>query len=331
MTTTHRHQQRWRRVALVVALLFASVVAGIPLASHVSAASETVTLDEGTPLTKPATVQEFQDSGYVTVDVAQLDMQFSIAESAGDVGLSEWTHASSVNTYLRIQYDEEIERTVRFYVPSDYWTPRVKTGLNNAGVHQGSKDITIDLEPAAGGEYTAVTIRLTGPTDAVFGVGRATGALFDVRGWADGALNDTTGISLPSLPTSGGTEWQYVDEAALTGNNTTYSIHASTPDELTIQYDYDEQAGEENTRWLPVPACEDGDARGVCRFQKQGAPETVFLLSTSDAAPPIRYATDPDAVSTGGSIVDQLASVPGRIWEDVTGLWPGTLVAGGAP
>lgn len=293
------------------------------------AGSDRVTLDADTPLTEQRTLSEYNDQGVVHADLARLDMAITIADDATDAGLNGWTHASSVNTYLRIQYNESIERTLRFYVPDAYWTPRVKAGLRPTAADKDSENTRLTLEPAGDGAYTAVTIHVTGPTDATFGIGRATGTLFDFRAWTSGIVNNTTGIKPPSLG-GGGEEWSYVPERSLTGSNTTYAITVPSnhdPDEYTVQYDNDLQPGEEQTEWLPLPRCTDGNAHGVCRFQKEGASQTVFILSTGQDPPRIRHASSPGAVSRGNSIIDQLSSVPGRIWEDLNALWPGQIVA----
>jgi len=314
-------------VAAATLLVVATVASSIGAIGIAAAQTETIDADHG--LATDSAIDRYETEGIASTRLTAFDLRLTVAADPEPVGLSDWTHSSASNTFVRVDYNEEIDRTVRIYLPNELVTPRVHASMPADVVHNGSDDVRMALEPAADGAYTAVTLELDGKTDAVFTLSTLTGGIFGIREGADDLLNDTTGWSLPSL-TGGGAEWQYVPETALTGEQVTYQIHVNntSTDDLTVQYSTTPNKTADEARWLPVPTCDDISESDVCRFQKDSQPNTVYLLSTTDDAPPVRYAVQPGVADQAGGIVDELASLPGRIWEDVAGVLPFTATPG---
>lgn len=310
-------------LVLAVACILGAALAGVAVGP---VAAEPRTIDADHALATTDSVEQFQEEGVASAQLDAFDLTLTVADRAEDVGLNEWTRSSAANTYLRVDYDEEIARTVRIYLPNEFFTPRAHAQFGPEETHNGSATPTMAFEPV-GDEYTAVTLTLDGQTDSVFAVSTLTGGVFSVRKRVDKLLNSTAGWSLPSL--SGTTEWQYVPQTALSGANVTTTIHVNTTtaDEIAVQYDVG--TGNE-TRWLPVEGCESLDAE-VCRLATDAGPNgtTITLLSTTSDTPAIRYAANPSASDSVSSIIDELGSLPERIWDDVTGILPlGTVGVG---
>ncbi len=139
-----------KRQLALFALAFVIVTAPI-------AAQTTTTIDAGHSLTSDAAKQSYQSDGVVSTTPAQADVNITIAESHDDVGL-DGIYADGLDTYLRIDYDEDIARTLRFYVPAEYFSPRTKRGLEPV---DGGPNT--DLTPVRGGNMTAVTVEVGGP------------------------------------------------------------------------------------------------------------------------------------------------------------------------
>ena len=95
------------RVA-VAALLVAAFVAGAALAVPSSAQSGTYDIDGATGLTDEATIQEYGETGNVTVSTVTPQMEFQVAESSEAVGLSGIEHTDFDTTYLRVEHKEGI-------------------------------------------------------------------------------------------------------------------------------------------------------------------------------------------------------------------------------
>ncbi|WP_096391472.1 hypothetical protein [Halopenitus persicus] len=300
------------RKAIVVALLALVVSSGFaPLAA---AQGDVIAIDEDNHLATDAAVEEFQSDGKTTAEIDRVQMTLSVHDDPCEAGLDPIV-CSTQNTYLRVQYDEGIERTVRVKVDAELVEPRVKQGLQA----ENSDAVVANVEPGENGEYTVITLELDGKSDAVFEFNAAEGMLWDVRHSASGAVEDVTGISAPDNPLSSG-EWQYVDPSALAGEDTTK--HLDVPDGATVQYDRgDIENTTEDSTWLAVPDCENPSEQPVCSYEADGE-SGVYVMSTQEEPPQVRYT---DGVSPGGhvggalnelqSIVDDTLNQFGSLFE----------------
>lgn len=268
--------------ALIVAVALLLAVSGVVLAGD-DPDSHIETIDEGTELTANESIDEFAEEGYVAADVDGLNMTVHVAEDQRDVGQDSWT--SGPHTYLRVQYNESITRTVRFYVPAEYVTPRPQQGVSAE-----DSDETATYEAVDGGDTMAVTLTLDGETDAVFPVNRWMGLYIDTSDRVYSTIENATNVTLPRLGIGGGEQWEYVPREGLSGSNDTYDglpvDSMAEAEDMSLQYDAASNATE--ATWRSVERCS-VDTDPVCLTDRDGEP--VLFGSTADP-PPIRYKTE---------------------------------------
>jgi hypothetical protein len=298
-----------RAFALFAALLL--VAAALPTGA-MAQPPDLYAADGDTDLTSDAAIAEYEQSGAVNGSVGSLNMTVTVAEDAGDVGLNDWARISTGRTYLRINYDENIPRRIRFHLPTDLIRPQLKDDL--APVEGNG---TVDLEPAKNRTVTAVTVTVDGPADAVFAVSESRGAFAGVRSRVGDLVGNVTGFDLPSL-TSGDAAWRHVPDRALAGDNVTYRLPTNDTDP-TIQYDA--ASNRTDSQWVPVQTC-DGREAEVCLFRKEGSDAAVILSTTSDP-PPIRWRTGSSVTGIAGSTINDIQNAVDRLLADLGGLFGG--------
>lgn len=284
---------------IAAALLFLSAFAAVPVA-----ADEVTTIDTDHGLVDRSAIESFEEDGAASTSVVSPNMRLTVAEDHDDVGLSGF-FVDSNKVYVRFQYNESLPRTVRVKVPSEYFYP--VTNVDESAVNA---ETTADFAPTADGRYTAVTVRFTGQTDAVFVVRKEASFVFWGRSQTRKIVKNATGYEPPRIGTGG--EWYYVPNQSLAGNST-YPLNGSSG--LTVQMDAAREQGVET--WVPVPECTGGDAE-VCYYKKRGVESHVFLLSRSDDPPAVRWKPSDDAVAEGKGIWKELTEViPKRLFDDI--------------
>ena len=298
------------RVA-VAALLVAAFVAGAALAVPSSAQSGTYDIDGATGLTDEATIQEYGETGNVTVSTVTPQMEFQVAESSEAVGLSGIEHTDFDTTYLRVEHKEGIERTVRVYIPEEYWHP------HPAEIESETSDHVATLEPAEDGNVTAVEIHFDGKGEAVIPVARQASAVFSIRDSVNEWWEQETGVDLPQLSDSGG-QWEYIPTSQLTGEPPTVAIDLEGKDDPAIQYDAANADDPSNKEWRTVPACDStpGEDAGVCTFTRDGDSK-LYLLAQDEPAPDIRYKYNPTLLDRMKSAVPGVGDAFGQFVNDV--------------
>lgn len=272
MTRSHR---------LVAAALLAVLLIAAPVVG-----ASVLTIDATHPLADEQSIQRYESGHAVSGDLPQVMGSITIAHEAATVGLDGLQYVDTTNHYLRIQYNESIDRQLRIYIPAEYWSPYPKDDLAAA-----RSDLTATLRPTPDGRYTAVTVTLTRPTDAVFVISREAATLWALRHEAHAAINNSTGVDIPSLAAQG--QWQYIEPAQL-GNESTVAIHHGSK-KLLVQFDTDPTSAR---TWVPVRECAGGDA-AVCTFQKDGVQHTTIVLAKAADPPRVRY-------RVGGSPLDRV-------------------------
>lgn len=278
-------------MTLRLLLPIALALLAIPLA----AASGVATLDGDTPLTHDRTIEEWEKTENVTVQPAQLDLRITIAADASTVGLDDLKTVSTTNYFLRFDYDEDIARTVRFYVPDDYWTP-----YPSGSVDVKSGDADARFEPTVAGNNTAVTVDADGPTDVVMVVNRRSAWTFAARDRSKSLVENVTGVDVPSVGAS--RQWEYLSDSDF-GNETRAAID-SDGRPVTVQFDAESGNG---TRWENARECSD-DGRRVCTFAVDDD-EMTYVLSRSADPPRVRYKID-------GGLTDRI----GGAWNELVGI-----------
>lgn len=291
----------------VAALLIVSCVAGAGVAAAGDAAL--LDLDENTPLTDKATWSEYEQAGVATADVAAPDLEITVAKEHEDVDVDGF-HNDYSNEWVRVEYKEEIERTIRFYVPSNYWKPYYDESVDAVTGDQ----VTAKFVPVEGGRYTAVSITFDGPTTAVFPASQAQGVTWSFWSREDAKLENATGVSTGI----GGTDqWNYAQ--ATDWSNGTYVVeNVSDPDRVMIQYDAG--VGSSESVWLRVPNGE-SSRTPVYYFVRSSASAssdaggeraTIVVVSKQEDPPAIRLKKNASTRDGLGSILNDWSRIPDR-------------------
>lgn len=293
-----------RQTLTVVVVLIAATVAALP----VQAVDGVVAIDADHQLDTDHAKQSFDNDGVVSTDLARLNMSVTVAKDHRDANISGW-YADINNRYLCLNYQEDLQRTIRIYIPRDYFNPRV-----NAELESLTSKTTATAEPTADGDYTAIEATFNGPTRACFQFSRERGIYFDTKDKILDVVNNSTGIEIPRL---GGSEqqWQYIEDPAWVNTST---VHIDDDgDSLTLQYDSAETPND--TEWLPVPECENPSEQRVCYYTKANSTGT-YVMSTADDPPPVRYKQGTDILSSVESWAEDLSQIPGRLMDALNGL-----------
>lgn len=284
-------------VAVVLAALLIGSCVGFAATSAIATSSTTLPtltdLDENTPLTERSSWESFKSDGRVTVNVTAPDLTLTVAKEQEDVDLRGF-HNDYSNEYLRIQYDEDLSRTIRFYVPSNYFGPYFDERVESVGGDAAA----IKLVPVLDGKYTAVTIELTGKTDAVFKISQTKGKTWSFWSQQDDKIENVTGVS---SGISGTEQWNYAKSEEWSDDGTLTIGNVSNPKKVLIQYN----AGQgEEAVWLKVTSKQDRD--GPYYFVRESSSDgnaTIVVVSESSTPPAVRVQRHATARAGIGSIL----------------------------
>ena len=281
------------------------VTSAVGFATSASAQSDITAIDDDHGLTDRERIDAFESDGVASTQVTVPDVRLTVAEQRSAVGVDQFAFDFD-KRYLRIQYNESLDRTLRVYIPSEYFYP------TSAEIDAMNADTSARFTSVAEGRYTAVTIAVEEPTDVVFPIPKAASFVFAGRARSRGVVTNATGYEPPSITADG--EWQIVPSEELEGD-ASYPINAS--DGATIQYNEGTTA---EPRWLTVPDCDGGDQE-VCRYEKVGVDDTKYVLSRTTDPPPVRFKNSVDLRAKAGGEQNELWSVPSRFWNDVQGVF----------
>lgn len=313
-TSSSRSTARRRRVVAVavVALLIGSCV------TTVATAGDTLTdIDADTALTERETWEQYEEQGNVSVDVAAPDMTISVAKEHDALDVDGF-HNDWSNEYLRVRYGEDIERTIRFYVPSNYFGPYYDSSVESIA----GDDVSAKLVPVDDGRYTAVTITFTGKTDATFAISQVDGKTWDFWSKQDQRLENVSGVSTGIAGTD---QWNYASDAEWS-NGTLTIENVSNPDRVLIQYDGD--VSESGEVWLKVPD-DQGEQAPAYYFVRENqsagenATATVVVVSEQESPPAIRVKKRSTARDGIGSVINDWKEIPDRAGSFFDGLFGG--------
>jgi hypothetical protein len=314
-TTERSTSGRRPVVAVAVAALLIGSCVGFAATSAIAASSTTSStltdLDENTPLTERSSWESFKSDGRVSVNVTAPDLTLTIGKEQENVDLRGF-HNDYSNEYLRIQYDEDLSRTIRFYVPSNYWGSYFDERVESVG----GDDAAIKLVPVLDGRYTAVTIDLTGKTDAVFKISQTKGKTWSFWSAQDEKIENVTGVS---SGISGTEQWNYAQADEWSDDGTLTIENVSNPDRVLIQYDAG--TGEEAV-WLRVTGEQDRD--GPYYFVRESSSDgnaTIVVVSESSTPAPVRVQRHATARDGIGSVVNDWAQTLDRASSFFDGLF----------
>lgn len=294
--------------------LFAAVLVLAIVTTPVSAAPDVYDIDADHGLADEDRVREYEETGFVSTEVLVPSLTISIAEDHDDVDVDQ-SRLDSPYHYVRLQYNETLPVRLRIYFPAGYWHPQTHN------LEALEADVEAELRPVSDSQYSSLEVRFDGRTDAVFAIPKTASLVFATRDYGNDFVENRTDMELPSLA-SQSDPWAYIDEAAVTGSNTTVAIQKKQDKPLTIQYD----AGDDEERWIGVPACSatTGDGEPVCRFTRDGEPNRVYILSRVSNPPPIRYKYDPGLFVSVKDIQDSISVTLDRAFGWVGNLFGGT-------
>lgn len=253
---------------VAIALVVATLLASSPLAS----ANNISDIDDDHKLGREAP-ENWGPTAHS--DLIAPDVTITVAEKAEDCG---WKGKSNdaANTYVCVEYREEIDRTLRFDIHKSYMTR-----INKEGFESIDGDATANFEPRE--DHTRVSIDVDGPTTAIFGVNKVES---ETQGWwrkwgergdkaKDSILGDLFGSSdEPEY------EWEYYEDHELADEELV--INHSRED---IQLEYDSDPGED-AKWRVVP---DSPTKKppVYWYSKDGEDKTR-VVSTDVNGTPVR-------------------------------------------
>lgn len=305
-----RNSRLWTVMVVVAVLLITTTVSG----AATLADTGTTAIDASHDLTGQSAIDAYEADGVASAQVDVPQLRLTVAEGHDDVGLSGF-HFDFDKKYVRFQYNESLNRTIRVYVPSEYFYPI------SAKIDSDDGDTTATFRPTEDGRYTAITVQFDGEADAVFAVPKAASFVFFGRSKARSSVENATGYEPPQIASSG--SWAIVPDGQLDGN-ASYPINASKGH--VVQYNAGSSAEED---WVSVPGCGVRSGAPVCLYEKAGVDDKLFVLSRTSDAPTVRFKTESDLSADARGEGNELFNIPSQFWEDVTGILGGSLFGGG--
>ncbi|APX98695.1 hypothetical protein [Natronorubrum daqingense] len=262
-----------KRTLILAGIIVFALVVVVGLSA---ADSEIYAVDDSHTLDDDRQIEEFETDGHTTGEADDLDLEMTISEDSEHVSTDPMTDIGT--TYIELDYQEDIDRTIRFYVPQEYFHPYEDQSLSVDG------DATAEMEPVEGGEYTAVTVHTEGEGTYVLETSSVESSLWDHRNSAYDWMDDATGYEVPRFAGSGdGEEWEYVESREFAGDDT-----VSVDVNATVQHD----AGESNneTSWVHTPECS-GSGEAMCTLE-QGDEQLIMTDNHTNETAQVRYKTD---------------------------------------
>lgn len=298
-----------RTLAVVLAVLLVGSLF-VPVAAAFDDPDDKSMTDLGTghDLDTSDAIAEFNDRGNVDMEATRLDMTITLADSKDHVGLEdELTPTNQRNDFVRFEYNEEAERTVRILIPEEYWTPYLREEVQAIGE---DADHVASYKSVRGGDYTAIVVRFDGPADVVFPVDKMASLSYVAVERVDDRLNNSVGFTIRDDDS----KWKYVPTQNLT-EGPGYDVGEST-DDLTVQYDATPDSPEET--WVNAPNGETF-SDDIYYYERGAANSSAYIVSKTDDPPAVRYAVESSMADRIRGDVNELTDVPRRIAETLGG------------
>jgi hypothetical protein len=289
-----------------IAVLALVLVMGVAISTV--GAQPVATVDDDHALNSTEKMQEFAENGVAETDITIPQMKVRVSDDHQDVGLDGFRRDTGL-TYLKIDYNEEIPREVRIYIPEAYWSP-----VENLGKKPVNGGPTADLEITRGGTMQSVSVEFSGETEVVYAVSSLSGAAFAYVEAPQDRFGDLTGVNFSVVADE--QEWQYPPEGALTDGSLGYGIKSGSKDNgVLVQYN---DGGDD---WVPAPDCRRHNVASppVCKMVRKGVNDKVYVVPRVKEPPQIRYKQEPNTVDKIGQALDDLGSIPGKITELIFG------------
>ena len=293
---------------LLVCVLILSVAGGFAVTAS---ASDYIPIDEDHGLNEEEAIEEYEETGSVERDLDRLDMTIGYYDDPCEAGVDQFLCETN-NEYLYVEYNEDIDREVRLLVKDEYITERQK-----ADVEGEESEVTADFYPSDKDGYTVVELQLEGETEDVIEINWAEGTLWDIRGGVADGVEDLTGFETPGNPLATGDDWSYVDPVEYEEGEQNVVHLDEINERSTVQYnegDVDEEVAED--RWITVPDCDDPSEQHVCTYTVDGE-DGVFVMSTMDDAPQVRFADGVSPVGGVSGAANELVSILSDILDRI--------------
>jgi hypothetical protein len=305
MPAPRRHSATLALLLAAVIVLTAALGVTVALAAGQDAGVD-YPLDDTTHLSTQEGIQTYDETGVVHANVSTPQLTVTVADSASECGLETSMVSDTRNSYLCLDYQEDVDATIRIHVSGDYWHPYVReTKASIRGTAPAS------FQPTEDGNATAVTVDLDGATKAVYPVPRDVTASYYVLEHADSRSESILGFGFRGHSTS----WQTIDSGAFSGENTSTRL-MNEEGQLLLQYDATPNQSE--STWFAVPS-EPGNAP-VYRMTRSGEPNATYVVSTTTDAPPVRYKSVSGASQQIDAAMRQIGNVQEKVqyWIDNT-------------
>lgn len=293
-----------QRVILLVALVTVALGAGVAIV----AADDVTDIGTDHTLATDEAMSEWETHGYAEGESHRYQLDLAVAERRADVGAEDALATNIRNHFLRINYQEDYDRTLRILIPRDVITPyRAEEVDSLTSAHSAS------LQPARNGDYLAVTVDVDGEADIVLPLNRDHAVSYRLVERFDSRMEQLTGFS----PLDREEEWQYIDGVDLADNSTMELNHSF--DDVVIQFDATPDESHES--WINMP---EGQTAGAPLYALQrDGDDTVTIVTTTDDPPDVRYRTDSTVPAKVRGWATEARQIPGEIYDRIKDLIPG--------
>lgn len=287
---------------VIIMAVMAPVAAGTALGAN-SDSEDTVTLPTDIPINSDEIVQKWKQKDVVTTEVGAPQMTITIGTERDhvDAGFTfNPLKGDTRNDFIRITHREDMTRTVQIPIRADYWEPFPREDLESL-----DESHTAALEPIQqnGEQFTLITVTFQGEDTAVFPLPEDAVAVYSAAERTEKNTNATFGIDLGLTPSP----WSRVPDGVF-GNRTAVRIEGN-PDTMIIEYN---DGTPEDPYWLTVP----GDRKRnvpVYTLEKDDVPGAVYVVSTTEDPPAIRYKAKASWGDRVGLAIREARSIPSRI------------------
>lgn len=316
MSTPTGTHSKLRIAALLFAVLLVSALIGVAVSmATASSATPTITeLDKDTGLDGQHAKGAFKQKGHVTVDVSAPALSITVSKKAKDAGLSSYRHSDTLNDFVCVDYQEDIPRKIRFYVPAEpYFDAFNKESMTSIdGTHSA------EFSRIRGGEYTSVVVEFDRAAEACFKISEAQSRVWGVVGQKEEQVENSTGVRVPQK-----SEWSYIDSSEWQ-NRSSVELDSNSTDNLIVEYDATSNGADEE-KWV-VATDERGDSDRLSWFSKtrSDGERVVVLVSRYDETPTVRYKKAESSRDLFGSIkrdIDSWGDKAAGIMESIGSLF----------
>jgi len=292
-------------MAMVVPLparrILALALAGALLAASLIGAGTAVAVTEigaNHGLDDTSKREAFAASGAASTSLSVPSLELTACKRLADCGEGRVYPPDTTHNFLRLQYNEGVDRELVIDLPRGY------VGATDGTIAPLGDGPNIEAKPIKQGQYVRLTVKVSGPTTAVYGFSAAEAKMDFVRGEAQRSVANISGVSI--VETS---EWEYAPESALS-QNASYALKTSDPDALLVERRTSDGG------WAKVRY---GSDSGPVYLLERENSQQILIMSTISDPPEVRFKKKSSSAAQVKSIGRELMQAPGRILDLLTG------------